>query len=272
MLQPPTKSQKSHTHTHTNTRTRARAAAKDPGNRNPGKVPGKLHSHIQTQESRRQLKARDIPRVTERATQGKKKDRGPRLTCAQAREIKSRVSSALMVFPHTGGGEEEQRPALPWRGVDISASVALILSHEGLRNNAAPGGCGHTSTMQGPGIEITCGTCFINHNTGAMSLIIAPKSQGYTQGLSREGPKPTKSHKGSLSLLLCTHTKPQRVPAAHMEAQAHSTMSQRDTDRNIHTKIESEADYRHSPRGFNHTHQVLDAQRHTQVTWVCTQS
>lgn len=93
----------------------------------------------------------------------------------------------------------------------------------------SPRGCGHTSATQQPSIEIMLGTCFINCNRGTMSvIIIAPESRGHIQGLWKEGPQPTKSHEGSLFLLFFTYTKPQRVPDAYMEAQAHMTMPQMD--------------------------------------------
>lgn len=64
-----------------------------------------------------------------------------------------------------------------------------------------PGGHGHSLTAQWPGMEIMHGTRFINSNWGTVSVITASDCQGYTHGLRREGPGPTKSHKGSLFVL-----------------------------------------------------------------------
>lgn len=102
--------------------------------------------------------------------------------------------------------------------MDVANAVAEGLrvlhtnSREGLRNNAAPEGCGHTSTTQWPGIEfeIMGGTCLIHRRTFIiMSAIIivpdchrgrVPGSLRATRGLSLgffTYPSHTQSPRGS---------------------------------------------------------------------------
>lgn len=78
-----------------------------------------------------------------------------------------------------------------------------------------PGGHGHILIAQWPGIEITCGMCFLNRNRGTMPVLTAPEGQGYTPGLRKEGPRPTKSHKGFLPLALHTHKAPECLSWTH---------------------------------------------------------
>lgn len=76
-------------------------------------------------------------------------------------------------------------------------------------------------------MEIMHWTCFINCSTGTMSVITAPNSQGYTRGLRKEGPAPTKSHKGSLFVLSHTQS-PRGLRCIHTEAQARTELSPTD--------------------------------------------
>lgn len=105
-------------------------------------------------------------------------------------------------------------------------------------------------------------------------MITAPESQGYTQGLRTEGPRLTRSHKGSLFLMFFILTKPQRVPTAHTEAQAHK-QCHKWTHRGTFTQRWTEVIYRHNPRGYQSY--MLDprctmSHMVTQVTDMCTQS
>lgn len=81
----------------------------------------------------------------------------------------------------------------------------------------------------------------------------APDRQGYTQGLQREGPRLTKSHKGSLSLVFFTHPSHTQSPRESQlltwKPGAYNNVI-RDTHRNFHTKMESDVDLRYNPRGF----------------------